>query len=124
MADRGIGMARGTAALNVRRLMYQPLIWLAALRHEASGLGAALDAKDLEGLADSLVDRVRGDPELGRDLFRRQMLVDEAQTVELAGSQPGNTRRQIIPRRALRLSCGVRHALTLLQDNDAVPPKR
>ena len=104
--------------------MYQPLIWLAALRHEAGSLGAALDPENLEGLADALVDRVRGDFELGRDLFGRKMLVDEAQTVELAGSQPGNTRRQIIPRRALPLSCGVRPASTLLQDTDPGPPKR
>jgi hypothetical protein len=104
--------------------MYQPLIWLAALRHEASGLGPALDAEDLEGLADAQIDSVRGNLEFRRDLFRRQMLVDEAQTVELARSQPGNSRRQIVPRRALRLSCGVRHASTLLQDTDPVPPKR
>ena len=50
--------------------MYQSLIWPAVLGDDARGLGAALDAEDLERLADPLIDGVRRNVELGRDLLR------------------------------------------------------
>jgi hypothetical protein len=58
--------------------MYQALIWPAMLSHEAGGLGTPFDAEDLERLADALVDGVRGNLQLGRNLLRRHMLVDQA----------------------------------------------
>jgi hypothetical protein len=39
--------------------MYQPLICPAVLRYQARRLGAALDSKDLQRQANSLIDRVR-----------------------------------------------------------------
>ena len=45
---------------------------------------AALDAEDLQRLADALVDGVRRNAELGRDFLRDEMLVDEH-----AGSRAG-----------------------------------
>jgi hypothetical protein len=49
--------------------MYQSLIWSAVLADDARRLRAPLDAKDSKGLADSLVDGMRGNLELGGDFF-------------------------------------------------------
>ncbi len=70
----------------MRRLMYQPLIFPSVVRHEASRLGSALYAEDLQGLAHALIDGVRRDLELGGDLFGREVLIDKPQTVELPGA--------------------------------------
>jgi hypothetical protein len=77
IADRPGWVRLGGWNLNVRRLMYQSLIWLVQASDEARGLGAPLDAQGLEREADSLVDGMRRDIELGRNLFRRKVLVDE-----------------------------------------------
>jgi hypothetical protein len=87
ITDRGFGMTVGAASFNVRRLMYQALIWSRILGDDARRLSAPLDAEYLQGLANPLVDRVRRDAELGGDLLRIEMLVDEAQAIELAGRQ-------------------------------------
>lgn len=79
--------------LNIRRLMYQSLIWPAVAGNEAGGLGAALDAEDVERAANALVDRVGRDIELRGDLFRGKVLVDEPQAIELARAQPRDTAR-------------------------------
>jgi len=63
--------------------MYQSLIWAAEFRHYAGGLAAALDAEDMEGVADALVDSVGRNVELGGDLFGIQMLIDKPKAVEL-----------------------------------------
>jgi hypothetical protein len=57
------------------------------LRDDARGLRTALDAKDLENLADALIHGVRRNPELCRNLLRREMLIDKLQTVELSARQ-------------------------------------
>src|SRR5207248_5103658 len=88
MTDRGFGVAGLGAADNVRRLMYQTLIWAFALGDDPRSLRAAFDAEDGERLANPLVDGVRGDVQLGRDFLRREQLVDELEAVELTGSQP------------------------------------
>jgi hypothetical protein len=67
--DRICWVARGRAALNVRRLMYQSLIWAVYLRNHARGLRTALDTQDMERAADPLVDRMRGNPELDGDFL-------------------------------------------------------
>jgi len=46
-------------SLNVRRLMYQSLIWAAVLSDDARCLTAALDSKDVERSSDALIDGVR-----------------------------------------------------------------
>ena len=69
MADRPAELLVGWSDLNVRRLMYQPLIWLAMAGDDARGMGAALDAERLQGDPDPLIDGVRRDVELGRNLF-------------------------------------------------------
>jgi hypothetical protein len=96
MTDRGFWLAGMGLGGNVRRLMYQPLIWPLALGNEASGLCAPLYAKDLQGLADTLVDGVRRNPELGSNLFGVEVLVDEQQAVELAGGQPRHALRNVV----------------------------
>lgn len=68
--------------------MYQSLIWVMHLRDHACGLGAALDAKDMERAADALVDRMRGNAEFNGDLLRGKMLVDEQKGIQLSGAQP------------------------------------
>ncbi|HEX6661668.1 MAG TPA: hypothetical protein VF067_07355 [Sphingomicrobium sp.] len=86
--DRGLWVAGRTAPLNVRRLMYQTLIRAGVLGDDARSLAATLDSEGMESAPNALVDGVRRDVELGRDLLRRQMLIDEEQTVELSRAQP------------------------------------
>ena len=45
MTDRGLWVTVRGCRLNVRRLMYQTLIWPAVLGDDARGLGASFDAK-------------------------------------------------------------------------------
>jgi hypothetical protein len=98
ITDRGLWVIGFELGGNVRRLMYQSLIWPAVLGYDAGRLSAALDPKNSKSLADSLVDRVRRNVQLGRDLFRTEVLVDEAQTIELAGSELGDPRRHQVRR--------------------------
>jgi hypothetical protein len=71
--------------------MYQSLIWLLVLSNDPRGLSAPLDAEDRKRLADALVDRVRRNVERGRDFLGTEVLVDEQETVELPGAQPGDS---------------------------------
>jgi hypothetical protein len=73
--------------------MYQTLIWSAVPGDETGGLAAALDAQDVQRAADSLVDRVRGNVELGRDFLGRQMLIYQPQAIQLARAKPRNAAR-------------------------------
>jgi hypothetical protein len=59
MTDRGLWVAGMNVGGNVRRLMYQPLIWTLGLSDYASRLRTPLDAQDCQRLADALVDRMR-----------------------------------------------------------------
>jgi len=91
MTDRGFWVAGLWFDGNVRRLMYQSLIGATVLGNDARRLSAAGNAKDCKRLADALVDGVRRNAELDRDLFGRKQLVDEPQAVKLAAGQPGDT---------------------------------
>lgn len=82
--DRLNGLAGIGVALNVRRLIYQTLIWAKLSRHQTRGLRPALNPEDLEREADALVDGVRGNTELDRNFLGREMLVDQAEAIELA----------------------------------------
>jgi hypothetical protein len=70
MTDRGLWFAWDANGLNVRRLMYQSLIWLPVAGNSPGGLRTPLDAEYLERLTDSLVYSVRRDVELRRDFLR------------------------------------------------------
>jgi hypothetical protein len=59
MSDRGIWVAVAGRRLNVRRLMYQTLIWARMLRHDPRRLRPALDSERVQGLANPLIDGVR-----------------------------------------------------------------
>ena len=91
MTDRGVGLDRSGVPLNVRRLMYQSLIWSSDLRNDPSSLRAPLDAENLERMANALVYGMRRNVELGGDFLRRQELVDEKEAIELGGSQAGDS---------------------------------
>src|SRR3954447_1042449 len=96
--------------------MYQSLIWTAVLRDDARGLGAPLHTKRRERLANSLVDGMRRNSELRRDLFRREELVDKTQAIELAGRQPRDPHsHQVRLSRAFRSIGGLRHPGRFLQ---------
>src|SRR4029077_20711117 len=103
--------------LNVRRLMYQTLIWPAVLRDEAGSLGSPLNGERVQGLANALIDRVVRDVEFGRDFFGRQMLVAQAQAIELPIREPRDTRSDHILRRLRPLIRGLRHAWIILQSS-------
>jgi hypothetical protein len=51
--------------------MYQSLIWAAVLRNETRRLRATLHAKDLQRMADPLIDGVRRNSEFGGDFLGR-----------------------------------------------------
>jgi len=89
-SDRPVGLAGLGFGLNVRRLMYQSLIWSAVGGDEAGSLRAPFDAEDLKGTANSLIDGVRRDAELCGNLLGRQVLIDETQAIELPLAQPGD----------------------------------
>jgi hypothetical protein len=63
--------------------MYQSLIWSAVLCNHPSGMRPPLDAQDLERAANPLIDGVGGDSQLACNLLGREMLVDQAKTIEL-----------------------------------------
>jgi hypothetical protein len=69
MTDRGFWVAGLSIFVNVRRLMYQSLIWVFELGDDPCRLRAPLDAEDGQRLADALVNGVRRDVQLGRNLF-------------------------------------------------------
>ena len=69
IADRGFRVRRFRSAGKVRRLMYQPLIWSTVLRDHTRRLSPALHAEDLQRLPDPLVDRVRRNAKLRRNLL-------------------------------------------------------
>jgi hypothetical protein len=70
LTDRGFGMGGLAAALNVRRSMYQALIWRRGmLRDGARRLRSPLHAEDCKRLADALIDGVRGNGEAGGDFL-------------------------------------------------------
>jgi hypothetical protein len=96
--------------------MYQPLIWVLSLRDDAGRLGTALDSKGCDGLANSLIDGVGRDPELGGNLFRAEMLIDQTQAIELAGTQPRYPLGHcVLIIGSLESAGGLRHAGRLLQ---------
>jgi hypothetical protein len=89
--DRIGWVARGRFALNVRRLMYQSLIWAVHPSYQSRSLRTSLDAQDVERTSDSLVNRMRGNPEFNGDFLGRKMLIDQKQRVELSLAQPADT---------------------------------
>src|SRR4030095_14927270 len=93
--DRTAGMAPESAALNVRRLMYQTLIWSLHLRDHARCLRTAIDAQHMQGAANALVDGVRGNAEFDGDFLGGHMMIDEQQAIELALAQPRDALRDL-----------------------------
>jgi hypothetical protein len=87
-ANRLNGLDRRFDCLNMRRLMYQPLICLSLAADQASSLRTPLDLENMQCAADPLVDSMRRNVELDRDFLGRKMLVDESQAVELSWRQP------------------------------------
>lgn len=79
--------------------MYQTLIWFGVLSYHACRLRPALDAKDLQRLTDTLIDGMGRDAELRGNLLGTQMLVDEAQAVELTARQARDARGDMVIRR-------------------------
>ncbi|HEU4876256.1 MAG TPA: hypothetical protein VFT07_00230 [Sphingomicrobium sp.] len=74
MTDRPVLMIRGRTAVDIRRLMYQPLIWLLAFggrgqRHDPRCFAALFDAQNLQRLANPLVDRMGGNAKVERDFL-------------------------------------------------------
>jgi hypothetical protein len=118
IADRGFRVAGLLAGGNVRRLMYQSLIWSFYLGDDARRLRAPLDPEDRERLADALVDGVRRNLELGSDFLGGKMLVDEEQAVQLAGGELGDARRHQLRRaRTMGIEGRILRSVTIIQGN-------
>src|SRR5690242_19079615 len=69
IADRSVWLGRLGLGGNVRRLMYQSLIWSGILSDDPRCMLAGVDAEGGERLPDPLVDGVRRHPELGRNFL-------------------------------------------------------
>src|SRR6478736_5020036 len=95
--------------------MYQPLIWLAVAGDDARRLGPPLDTEDGQRLADALVDGMGRDIELGGDFLGRQMLVDQAQAIELARGQSSNAFGEFARSHCVAAPCVVRGVIRFLQ---------
>jgi len=98
MTDRGFWLAGTGLLLNVRRLMYQSLIWSLMAGYDPRRLRTAFYPEDSKGLSNALVDGVRGDMKLRRDFLGTEVPVDEQETVELPGAQPGDSLSHQVPR--------------------------
>ena len=107
-------MDGGRVCLNVRRLMYQPLICRAMAGDDPRRLAAPFDAEDLERLANALVDGVRRNAEFAGDFLGGEVLVDQQKQSSWRMSRW--TRCSIPPARALHAPSIVtfRHAAELL----------
>jgi hypothetical protein len=114
-ADRGIWLARLGLVGNVRRLMYQSLIWAGMLRDYARRLRSPLDSEGVQRLTNALVDRVGRNPELGGDLLGAQVLIDEPEAVELPGGQARNALRHRILCHLRSSPVFVRRAVSVFQ---------
>jgi hypothetical protein len=114
MTDRGLGLAVDAAKLNVRRLMYQSLIWSGILRDNARGLRPAFDPEDVKRAADALVDGMRRNAQLDGDFLGRRMLVDEPQAIELSGAQSCHAGRKLVIWTSIGPMSGARHARSFL----------
>ena len=88
--------------------MYQSLIWRMEPCHQPRGLRPPLDAEDVKRPPNSLVDRMRRNAELDGDFFRREMLIDQQQGIELPLAEPGDASRDRrfgpVVRRSARLA--------------------
>jgi hypothetical protein len=116
ITDRGLWFGRFGRSLNVRRLMYQTLIWPVVAGHDARSLGPPFNAEDLERLTHALVDGMRRNPQLGGNLFGRQVLVDKAKAIELPLRQSRHAPLDgIRVFRAPVIFGGIRQARRLLQ---------
>jgi len=114
-ADRAPWVAGFRKCLNVRRLMYQTLIWSAVLGDEASSLSAALDAERMKRLADALINRVRRDSQLARNLLGIEVLIDQPKAVELPFGQLRDPRADHVFAALCPMIRGLRHAWVILQ---------
>jgi hypothetical protein len=94
--DRGSLLASDRRPLNMRRLMYQSLIWGCVGGDEACRLGAAFDSEGLQGTAHPLVDGVRRNAEASGNLLGREMLMDEVQAFELARTEALHAGGQLV----------------------------
>jgi hypothetical protein len=96
ITDRGFWVTGLGLVGNVRRLMYQSLIWRAVLSNDARRMGAPLDAQRPQRLPDPLIDGMRRNLQLGRNLLGTEVQVDEPQAVQLAGRKLGHPRRHLL----------------------------
>ena len=104
---------------NVRRLMYQPLIWPFDLGNDPSCLRTPLDAEGCQRLADALIYRMRRNMELGRDLLGAEMLIDEEEAIELGWTEAGDAAGHRIRRvRAAGLTTRVVRFARIIQSSN------
>jgi hypothetical protein len=86
------------------------------LRNDPRRLRTALDSKDRQRVSDPLVDRVGRNPKLGGDFLGAEVLVDEAEAIELGGSQFRDAQCDRVIRQVLKSSpIIVRQAVRILQ---------
>lgn len=100
MTGRGLGVTGLILRVNVRRLMYQTLIWLAVLRDDPHSLRTAFDAQNVKHLPEPLIHSVRRNVELCRDFLRIEMLIDQSKAIELPRCQPSHALGDDILRRS------------------------
>ena len=95
MTDRPLVVAGAGGGVDIRWLMYQPLICRVLLRlkrrrDHPRRHAAPFDPQDVERLAHPLVDGVRRYAQFEGNFLRRQMLIDQNKALPLPFAQAGH----------------------------------
>jgi len=99
--DRPGLVPRGGGSVDVRRLMYQPLICVVGRRDgrgdNAGGFAAAFSAELFQGASNALIDRMRADSQANSDFLAAQMPVYQQEALDLAKAKTSYRRSRIDP---------------------------
>jgi hypothetical protein len=99
-ADRAFFVSGLGWKVDVRRLMYQTLICRVVGRYrgpdKSRSLAPALDAKLFQGAADSLVDGVGADAQVGGDFLTAMVPIDQQQAFDLPLAEARNQRLRAV----------------------------
>jgi hypothetical protein len=99
-ADRAVFLSELSRRVDVRRLMYQTLIYGVIgrnlIRYHSRGIASPLYTELVQGAANALIDRMGADPQFGRDFLAAVMAINQQQALDLAFSKPSHRRIRIV----------------------------
>jgi len=99
-ADRAVFLSEPGSRVDVRRLMYQTLIYGVIhgelIRDHARSIAPPLNVELFQCATDPLIDRVRADAQFGCDFLAAIVAINQQQTLDLALSEPSYGRIRIM----------------------------